>query len=351
MKSIRSISRWVYPFFLGVVIFNFLRLATDPLKDNTFWAGSIPQHIVSQILLIGACYVFDIKWRNYLKKKTRKHEKDASLIKEYSFVLAATAISLNLFALTGELAGIFYMGNGFIDYIILNVIALPLLLLYYIAIRSDIISKDYNEQFLQLEQIKSKQLETELDYLKAQYHPHFLFNALNTIYFQISEDNVSAKKTVELLSELLRYQLYDVSKIVSISQEMDFIKTYIQFQQLRMSDRLQLKLYIDPSLKEEKVHPLLFQPLLENAFKYVGGEYYIHIDIRNKEGKIHFKVENSTADIEQPVNKLKKDKGIGIENLKRRLSLLYPGKHELQTEQRKQSFISHLMIDPYGTEN
>lgn len=350
MKANSSVTRWVYPFFLGIVIFNFLRLATDLLKDNGFWVGSLKLHIISQICLIIMCYLFDRKWRSIVNSRMKSDKKNTHLLKEYSFVLISTCIPLNLFALTGELIGIFYMGNGIIDYIILNVISLPLLLLYYSMIRNEIVNKNYTEQSLLLEQIKSKQLETELDYLKAQYHPHFLFNALNTVYFQINEDNKPAKKTVELLSELLRYQLYDVSKIVSITQEIDFIKTYIQFQQLRMSKRLQLDIHIDASIKNEKIHPLLFQPLLENAFKYVGGDdYRINIDIHIQDNNINFIVENTVSDIKPSSSTM--SKGIGIENLKRRLELLYPGKHKLLIEQNEYSYIAKLMIEANGYTN
>ncbi|MDR2914944.1 MAG: histidine kinase [Tannerella sp.] len=346
MKTRRSISRWVYPFFLGVVIFNFLRLATDLLKEESFWAGSLLQHIISQIILIIACYIYDIQWRHIIKKKINTHEQYSSPLKEYAIILLSTLIPLNLLAFTGESIGIFYMGNGIIDYVVLNIVSLPLLLLYNVMLQNEMISKNYSEQCLQLELIKNKQLETELNYLKAQYHPHFLFNALNTVYFQINEENKPARKTVELLSELLRYQLYDVSKIVSIAQEIDFINTYIQFQQLRMTERLRLNIHIDTSLGKEKIHPLLFQPLLENAFKYVGGDYYINIDIRMDEKKIYFFIENALPDTQTPDKK--EDNGIGTENLKRRLALLYPDKHHLEIEQNKSSFVAKLMIDTDG---
>jgi len=344
MKVKHAISRWIYPFFLGVVMFNFLRLATDLLKDESFWVGSLPQHIISQISIIVMCYLFDIRWRSTLQKKHQEGKKE-SLLKEYSRVILTVFLYLNIMSFAGESIGIFYMGNGVIDYVVLNVICIPLSLLYYVMLRNDIMYKEYAEQTLLLEKVKSKQFETELDYLKAQYHPHFLFNALNTVYFQIDDKNTAAKHTVELLSELLRYQLYDVSKIVTINQEIDFITNYIQFQRLRMSERLKLEIEIDPLLKEQEVHPLLFQPLLENAFKYVGGDYLINIEIcQEKDNKIRFTVENSVSELLSV--SMKKDKGIGIENLRRRLALLYSDRHQLTTQRRENSFFAELIIEP-----
>ncbi len=175
-------------------------------------------------------------------------------------------------------------------------------------------------------QIRVDHLESELKLLKAQYHPHFLFNALNTVNFQIDEENEEAIETIDLLSSLLRYQLYDINGQVPVHREMDYLQNYIRFQKLRMTERLQLQCYIDPALQEQTIHPLLFQPLLENAFKYVGGDYKLNVDIHPEGNAIHFKVTNSVAltDVLE-----KEKKGIGIENLKRRLDLLYPGKHEL----------------------
>lgn len=342
MKTKHSISRWVYPLFLGIVMFNFLRLTTDLLKDNGFWVGSLSQHLVSQLSFIIMCYLFD--YRSHKKLKEQRQEKHRSLAKEYISVIFPFFIAMNVVIFIGENIGIYYMGNGFIDYVILNVICIPLLLLYYVMIRNDRMKKEYTEQSLLLEQIKNKQLETELDYLKAQYHPHFLFNALNTVYFQIDEKNTAAKETVEILSELLRYQLYDVSKVVTIDQELDFINNYIRFQQLRASKRLQMDIQVDPSLRDIQIHPLLFQPLLENAFKYVGGAYLLHIDIRRENNNaIKFSVENSVSELLS--SSPNKSKGIGIENLKRRLALLYPDKHILTVEKREESFFAELVIE------
>jgi Putative regulator of cell autolysis len=114
------------------------------------------------------------------------------------------------------------------------------------------------------------QVETELKFLKAQFHPHFLFNALNTIYFQIDEKNETPRRTIEQLSDLLRYQLYDVNQAVTIEQEINFLLTYINLQKVRMKESLKLDVNFNPELKNQKIHSLLLFPLVENALKYVG---------------------------------------------------------------------------------
>ncbi|WP_165023907.1 sensor histidine kinase [Dysgonomonas sp. ZJ279] len=334
--------RWLYPFFLGLVIFNTLRAVTDLTKNGTFWIGSIRLHIIGQIAVIIMCYFFDRRMRKRLQRRKYIAEKKQSSPKEYGIIFLTSAIHINIVLVIGQYIGIFHMGDGIIDYMLINVVFLPLLLIYYAIISTDVMNKNYNEQVLQLEKVKNQQLETELNFLKAQYHPHFLFNALNTVYFQIDEENKQAKYTVELLSELLRYQLYNVQQKVQVSEEIIYLNAYIELQRIRMSERLVLKTNFDTELAEQKIHPLLFQPLLENAFKYVDGEYWINVDLKLENNKIRFIVGNSisTEIISNP-----KNKGIGLENLSRKLELLYSDKQTLRIEQKEDSFSVELIIE------
>ena len=223
---------------------------------------------------------------------------------------------------------------------LINVVVSLMLFLYYTLVRNGILFKSFIEQNLQLEKVKVDQLETELKFLKSQYHPHFLFNALNTIYFQVEDTNGEAKQSIEQLSDLLRYQLYDIEKEVRMEQEISYLKSYIAFQQLRMTERLVLDLYFDPELKDQKIHPLLFQPLIENAFKYVRGEYRIQLEMKSDGRQILFEITNSISQSQST----KKKKGIGIENLKRRLDLLYPDKYNLEIKQTENLFVAKLTI-------
>lgn len=339
----KSAYRWLSPFFLGLVMFNTLRAVTDLTKDGGFWVGSLSLHIIGQIFVIIMCYISDTIWRKKLQKEKYFTNRKQSPLKEYAIISLHLFILLNITLITGQYIGIFYMGNGIIDYMLINVVFIPLQLIYYAMISTYMMNKNYNKQLLQLEKVRNKQLETELDLLKAQYHPHFLFNALNTVYFQIDEDNKQAKYTIELLSKLLRYQLYNVQQKVYISQEISYLNAYIELQRIRMSKRLILNVEFDPRLKEQKVHPLLFQPLVENAFKYVGGKYWINVNAGFDNGKIRFFVENNVAKIE--TCNQQNNTGIGLENLKRRLELLYPNKYSLRTEQKDNSFSAELIIE------
>lgn len=278
--------------------------------------------------------------RSFIDKS--KDEKRANW-KEYASVFLINFVLLNImhvFIMSCiTMAESFKWGES----ALVNVTGALLAFLYYTMIRNRILFKSFIEQSLQLEKIKVDQLETELKFLKSQYHPHFLFNALNTIYFQVDEKNKEAKQSIEQLSDLLRYQLYNIEKEVTMEQEINYLRSYIAFQQLRMSERLVLDLYFDPELKEQKIHPLLLQPLIENAFKYVRGEYRIKLEIKLVGSQIQSEIKNSISQSPYAINQ--KDKGIGIENLKRRLDLLYPNKHSLVFEQTENTFTTRLTIN------
>jgi sensor histidine kinase YesM len=208
--------------------------------------------------------------------------------------------------------------------------------------RSRTFLKAYIDGKVQLEKITNDQLQTELKFLKAQYHPHFLFNALNTIYFQMDEDVAEAKKSVEKFSELLRYQLYDQQQTVPVSQEIRYLQNFIELQEVRSSNKLQLSVHFDGKLNGQQVYPLLMLPLVENAFKYVGGDYWISIKAQVDMDELHFSVANAIPG-EMPIP-TPKASGIGLDNLRRRLQLLYPEKHHLRIEKKDSQFLADMVL-------
>src|SRR5258708_26477704 len=155
----------------------------------------------------------------------------------------------------------------------INMIPTLYAIVYYGIARSSSWLKAYVDNKVQLEKVTNEHLETELKFLKAQYHPHFLFNALNTIYFQMDEDMEGAKRSIEKFSELLRYQLYDQQQQVPVMQEIEYLQSFIDLQKIRSTDKLKLKVDFDKNLNGQLVYPLLFLPLVENAFKFIVGKF------------------------------------------------------------------------------
>lgn len=334
---------WINTFFIAFALSMCMFILVDIAYDERIWEfGDFTLKARLQAIVITAIcfYLLNYVFRRIAQYFIDKNNKRTKW-KEYLFVFLISFILLNIIHAFSVFC-ITKMGFRWRESLLINVAGYLLLFLYYIMIRNKVLSKNYMEQSLQLEKIKVDQLETELKFLKSQYHPHFLFNALNTIYFQVEEENKDAKQSIEQLSDLLRYQLYDIEQEVTIEQEISYLKSYIAFQQLRMSKRLILDFYFDPKLKEQKIHPLLFQPLIENAFKYVRGEYRIQMEMKLNGKQIQCEIKNSIA---QSKTTGKKNKGVGLENLKRRLELLYLNEYNLDIKQTESTFVAKLTIN------
>lgn len=205
----------------------------------------------------------------------------------------------------------------------------------------------------QLFEVEKEKINTELNFLRSQINPHFLFNVINTIYFQIDKRNTDARATVEKLSEMLRYQLYEcTSDKIEIRKELDYIKNYVAVQTLRMERGSDIQLHIDEGIGSFKIAPLLILPIVENAFKHVSNfkepkNNRIHINLA-RSGQDFFIVEAlNSYDKINGANFLLQSGGLGVQNLKRRLELLYPNQHELTVKQDENLYRTTLKIKYY----
>lgn len=328
----------IFPAFYGLLNYFTIRLLQDTDSHSHFWrrpwqttAGEIAVSV-----LVGYVVLFGVK---RICRYNDKESVKRSLTRELLTIMALSFVVNNLVLM--PMAAFTDDGLSISDFAEINVIPLLYTILYYGIIRSRSYLRAYVQHQVLVEKLTNDQLETELKFLRAQYHPHFLFNALNTIYFQVDDDVPGAKQSIELLSELLRYQLYDRQHQVSIKQELDYLQNYILLQKVRASKKMALQVDFDAALAGQQVYPLLFLPLVENAFKYVGGKYGISIIAQSEAGGILFKVENDLPGQYQPN---KENSGIGLENLKRRLELLYPGKHTLTLDRHADRFVATLQL-------
>ena len=205
--------------------------------------------------------------------------------------------------------------------------------------------------FLYFKQYKLKEkkehLQSELDFLKAQLNPHFLFNSINNIYVLQSEDKDKASEVLLKFSELLRYQLYECNvATLPLSKEIQFVENYIEFEKLRYSNKILVNYQCTNNLAPDlTISPLLLQPFVENAFKHTpkNKNNLSRIDIRiNVEGEhLLFEVSNTLA-VSSPSGL---PGGIGLENVKKRLKLLYAGKHELLIQKTESEFKISLKLN------
>jgi sensor histidine kinase YesM len=333
--------KYIFPPLYGLFFYTILRLISDLTVEEKFWERRWQQNaieIVASALLGYLVVRLPVYFVNKFKKRKIQHHARAVFLEFGEILLTAMVLATSISSLVHVLSNDYPIGID--DLVIVNVLLALFLLLHYAILRGNDFVKAYIEQKLLVEKIQNDRLQTELKFLKAQYHPHFLFNALNTIYFQMDENLVDAKKSIEKFSELLRYQLYDQQQTVPVSREIDYLENFIQLQKTRASEKLKLDVQFDKGLNGQQVYPLLFLPLVENAFKYIGGDYRIGIHARLIGDELDFTVENTVpAELVQ-----RKEGGIGLDNLKRRLELLYPGKHELNTQKTGNSFIAEMKL-------
>jgi two-component system LytT family sensor kinase len=183
-------------------------------------------------------------------------------------------------------------------------------------------------------EIEKEKISTELNFLRSQVNPHFLFNVMNTIYFQIDKANADARLSIEKFSEMLRYQLYEcTTDKIPIQKELHYIKNYVAIQTLRMEEGSDISLAI-AEMEDFMIAPLLILPIVENAFKHVSnykeaGKNMIHFTVKNEDKNVFLIEAINTYDQLEGQKHLMQTGGLGIQNLQRRLELLYPGRHEL----------------------
>ena len=179
-------------------------------------------------------------------------------------------------------------------------------------------------------ELEKEKLNSELAFLKNQISPHFFFNTLNNIYSLISINTDDSQKAVLQLSRMMRYLLYESEQgEIQLSDEIEFMNNYIDLMRLRMSDKVKLEIEFPSEYENIAIPPLLFIPIIENAFKHgVSYREKSFINIRMNVTKEFLTFNCSNSIVKKTEETEKNHSGIGLDNLRKRLNLLFPGKHE-----------------------
>jgi LytS/YehU family sensor histidine kinase len=196
-------------------------------------------------------------------------------------------------------------------------------------------------------ELEKEKLNSELAFLKNQISPHFFFNTLNNIYSLISINQEDSQKAVLKLSKLMRYLLYESEHgDTKLSSEIEFMNNYIDLMKLRMSEKINLSISFPGNYEDRSIPPLLFIPFIENAFKH-GISYreksFIDISMTSSIDSINFRCANSVVKSGEDADS--EHSGIGLENVSKRLSLLFPGTHELKINKSDTEFEILLRIN------
>lgn len=199
-----------------------------------------------------------------------------------------------------------------------------------------------NEAEHRLEQLQSEKLDAELRALKSQIDPHFLFNSLNSLYALALDGDIRTPEAILKLSHNMRYMLYECNTAqVSLEKEIEYIRNYLDLQRLRSNNYHHVKFEMNVQNIRQAIAPLLFIPFVENAFKH-GNPSSIDIQLNTNEALLEFSVKNEKRALQPEL--IQSPGGIGLQNIRRRLELLYPNRHQITFREEANDFFVHLQI-------
>jgi len=195
-----------------------------------------------------------------------------------------------------------------------------------------------------------EQKENELRHLKAQLNPHFLFNTLNNLYGLSVAESKKLPDLMLKLSGLLRYSLYDTNQhYVALQKEIDYLSNYVELERIRLSKNTAIDFIVEGDTTEQYIAPLLMIVLVENAFKHFsaakGEKAFVHIRLFVNSNELHLNVQNSIDPSFAPIPSTKRKGGLGLENARQRLNLIYPGQHRLKINKNPDKFETELIIE------
>lgn len=215
-------------------------------------------------------------------------------------------------------------------------------------------AKFANDYFLREDAVKTmekKQVESELNFLKSQINPHFLFNTLNSIYSLALKKSDETAEVVLKLSDLLRYILYECNtERILLSKEIETLNNYVELERIRTRSTDRIRFSVNGNPGQLKVAPLIWISFVENAFKHGMGsraaDGFVNIEMDITPQAVVFKCLNNYGESRPVYPSDKQSGGIGMENLKKRLALIYPEKHKLKIEQNDGVFFVELILKP-----
>jgi sensor histidine kinase YesM len=198
--------------------------------------------------------------------------------------------------------------------------------------------------------LEKEKMETELKFLRAQFNPHFLFNTINSIFVLIHKNPKMASESLAKFSELLRYQLYECNEQqIPVTQELKYLENFIELQKLRLDGNVEMKFHLEkPASPDLSVAPFIIMPFVENAFKHVSqhrnSTNWIVINCRFDDQQLHLEISNSASN-GNAANDVVSYRGIGLQNVQRRLDLLYTNQYALDIQQDNGQFKVELRLN------
>ncbi|BAO77051.1 sensor histidine kinase [Winogradskyella sp. PG-2] len=326
---------WVLAFTILLFVFS---KGKAPIKVD---------YIYTSVFIILLAIPVSINFYIYIPKLLKQEK--------YGLYIVSFVINLLIFALLGAMFLNHILDTLFPSYFFISYLSKPNIILVFIIflIATTLLklAEDwfyFNTNENKILRLKNQQIETQLSTLRAQINPHFLFNSLNVIYALALEKKEGVTNAIVQLSDILRYVIYDSdTERVSIKDEISLLKNYIAFHNHRVE--IPNTTHFEINIVEEhfKIYPMLLLPLLENSYKHgvVAGQTKTPIKIMLYQNGNQFKFNISNANLNTKNQLEEKYSGVGIENLKNNLNLVYPNQHQFEVNETKDTFEVTLIIN------
>ena len=258
-------------------------------------------------------------------------------------ILMTARVTMGRFVVDG-----FTGGTGFMytSRYVIQVVTTNLFIVIFLAMIR--FAVDWFEFEARQKNVENERLTAELNFLKAQINPHFLFNTLNNLYYLAYTQSNKTTEVIAKLSQMMRYMIYDSNyPLVPLSKEIEYMENYISLERLRLNEQIPIKFTIEGGNPDDfLITPLIFITFLENAFKHgVSNNHpqaWVNVSINLQGNGCVYRVENSKIPFAKP--EAEKKSGIGLQNVKRRLELSYPGKHSLTVDNHNDRYSVQLNI-------
>ena len=334
LRILQHLAFWVLSFFVFLYIF---KTGAKPEKVDYVYT------LLFQLSLVPAVY---INIELLLPKLGNRKRILFYLLSLIAIIILFAWINYNFF---DNWSAKVFPDYFFISYFTFREIVLFFIVYIIITMLLKLSKSWFLVSWLQKELLEKEKQKTvvELKALKAQINPHFFFNTLNSIYSMALDKDDRLPGTVLQLSDLMRYFLY-VSRdnFILLEKDLTVVKEYIALQKLRSNPQLDIETKISGEISDQQIAPLLLITFLENAFKHgakgSSGNTFIKLDIKVEKNKLNFTLENNKGIIDK-VN-TGDHNGLGLENVKRQLELLYPGKHLLNIKDEQDRFVVALQL-------
>jgi sensor histidine kinase YesM len=344
--------RWKRHFFfwLVVLLYHFARISMmfPVINKNSFLSLLELTFFWGLILNIFFSYsiVYYLIPKYFKKKKYWQFAVGIVLV----FLIIQFLLQVNSLVISGtpviKAIG-YYKGMEFLSYLRPGLIRSfgnpPLIFGLFLSLKT---LKGWHLEQLKSETLSKENANAELQLLKAQVHPHFLFNTLNNIYSFSLNGSPQAGLLVKKLSGMLSYMIHECEeKLVPLEKELKLIEDYMGLEKVRYGKRLDMQVEIHGDFENRFIAPLLMIPFIENSFKHGTSQMlqhpWIKLEITTVKDQLFFKLSNSKPSL---FHANKQNKGIGLINVKKRLQLLYPGKHQLDVSETEDMFTVNMQI-------